>query len=274
MSLKKQENMISLNNINFNYDEDIPILKDISLKIYPGKILGIVGPNGGGKSTLLKIIAGLFTDYKGTIELNGQTVNGPLHQFLNVAYVPQRDESPCILPLSVLDIIKLGNQKIDIHKLSSIVELFNLRDILESSYNKLSGGQQQRVLLAKALAQGPDLLILDEPTKGLDSLGQDQLLSLMKNIIEEAPSTSIVIVDHNLNQVIKNSDSILCLNRTHHWHDKKELINQDVINSVYHCEFEHKQIHEGHLHHELPPHHQCDEHGPEHAHHSKKDGED
>jgi zinc transport system ATP-binding protein len=256
---------ISLTDISFEYKENQHILKNISFNIYKNKILGIVGPNGGGKSTLLKIIAGLLPPNSGKIKLNESLVTGPLHERINLAYVSQSDDSLCTLPLKVKDIIKLGQRNQSSNKgIQEILNLFALEEITDQLYFELSGGQKQRVLLAKALAQNPELLILDEPTKGLDSLGQDQLLSLMNKIIKENPHTSIVIVDHNLNQVIKHSDSILCLNRTHHWHDKKELLDQDIINSVYHCEFEHTLIHESNKDEHLPEHHHCDH---DHDHH-------
>jgi zinc transport system ATP-binding protein len=270
LTLINQENHLSLDNISFEYNENQPILKNISFKIYKNKILGIVGPNGGGKSTLLKIIAGLVQPSSGEIKIGKSSITCPLHEKINLSYVSQADESLCNLPLKVKDVIKLGQTTKNSQQLKEIIELFALEDVSQQLFSELSGGQRQRVLLGKAMAQCPKLLILDEPTKGLDSLGQDQLLSLMNKIILENPQTSIIIVDHNLNQVIKHSDSILCLNRTHHWHDKKELLNQDIINSVYHCEFEHTLIHETNREEQLPNHHQCEH---DHTHDHKKDEE-
>ena len=269
MNPKNKKYFIQLKNISFEYTLGNIILNNISFKIEPGKILGIIGPNGGGKSTLLRIISGTLMPSEGEIFVNGDPIRSPLYEMMNMAYISQKDEVQCQLPLKVKDIIRLGHKNISLSKEEEVLSFFNLNGLRSQLFEKLSGGQRQRVLLAKAMATNPDLLILDEPTKGLDSLGQDQLLNLMNKIIEEKPNTSIIIVDHNLNQVIQHSHSILCLNRTHHWHDKKELIDQNIINSVYHCEFEHTLIHESFHDGDLPPHHECN-HEPGH-HHKKED---
>ncbi len=259
MTNLKENSYISLHNISYEFKRNLPILKDISLEIYKNNILGIIGPNGGGKSTLLKLIAGSIFPTSGDISLNQAKVSLPLYQLINVSYVSQVDEKQCSLPLKVKDILSLGkslNHTGD-DQLSEVLELFELSKIQDQLFRELSGGQKQRVLLGQAMAKSPDLLILDEPTKGLDNLGQDQLLNSIEKITTGQKNTAIIIVDHNLNQVIKFSDSILCLNRTHHWHDKKELLNQKVLNSIYHCEFEHSRIHEVSKLEKIPPHHYC-----------------
>src|SRR5690606_15057344 len=120
------------------------------------------------------------------------------------------------------------------------VGLSEKRDAL---MRELSGGQRQRALLARALRLAPKLLVLDEPTAGLDSQGQDQLMLLLKSL-QKDDHTTLVIVDHNITQVLKHADKILCLNRRHHWHERKELLTKNIIEDIYHCEFEHLRLHE------------------------------
>ncbi|MBY0416134.1 MAG: ATP-binding cassette domain-containing protein, partial [Bdellovibrionales bacterium] len=114
--------------------------------------------------------------------------------------------------------------------------------------SKLSGGEKQRVLIARAMIQKPKLLLLDEPTKGLDSNGQDQLLALIETI-KKRDNTAVMIVDHNINQIIKSCQNILCLNRHSHWHDHRDFLTKNILEDIYHCEFEHLLIHEKDLEH-------------------------
>ena len=128
----------------------------------------------------------------------------------------------------------------DNNELLDLVGILHKKDSLISS---LSGGEKQRVLLARALINRPKLLLLDEPTKGLDSNGQDQLLAIIEKI-KARDKTAVMIVDHNINQIIRNCHKILCLNRTYHWHNNTDLLTRNILEDVYHCEFEHLLIHE------------------------------
>ena len=221
-------NLLKVQNLSFKYDWQW-ILENVNFSLTPGKTLGIIGPNGGGKSTLLKLIAGLLKPTRGEIELPRD---------VTLAWVPQKVELKSTIPMTVRDFLSLfssqNNQLINSLGLSKKTNL-----LLEN----LSGGELQRIFLARALSTQAKIILMDEPTTGLDSSGLDQLHNLIENY-KEKYKTSFIIVDHNINHMIKNCDHILCLNKGHHWHDHKDLLTKNILESIYHCEFEHLAIHE------------------------------
>jgi zinc transport system ATP-binding protein len=241
--------------ICFSYNGEATILRDISFSIYAGESLGVLGPNGGGKSTLMKIIVGLLRPSSGELYFEGK----PSSEFTKYpydffSYVPQNSDLNTILPVKVSEYMAFTAALYKNHNKISITqndtdELLNLVGILhkkDSLISKLSGGEKQRVLLARALINRPKLLLLDEPTKGLDSNGQDQLLAIIEKI-KKRDQTAVIIVDHNINQIVRNCHKILCLNRTYHWHNNSDLLTKNILEDVYHCEFEHLLIHENDL---------------------------
>ena len=234
--------------ISFNYEgvEDA-ILKDISFSLKKGESLGVLGPNGGGKSTLMKIVSGLLKASSGELYFDGKPLSAhskyPYHLF---SYVPQNSELNVTMPVKVhefldfsISLFKIKNPKL----IDELLELVGMTHKKDSLLSKLSGGEKQRVLIARALIQKPKILLLDEPTKGLDSNGQDQLLSLIETI-KKRDQTAVMIVDHNINQIIKSCHKILCLNRHYHWHDHRDFLTKNILEDIYHCEFEHLLIHE------------------------------
>jgi zinc transport system ATP-binding protein len=234
----------------FSYDGETPVLKDISFSLSEGESLGVLGPNGGGKSTLMKIIVGLLKADSGKIffsEIDSREFK--TYPYDKFSYVPQYSELNSILPVKVCEYMEFARA---LYKNTSQNDIFDLLDLVgilhkkDSLISMLSGGEKQRVLLARALINKPKLLLLDEPTKGLDSNGQDQLLTLIEKI-KTRDKTAVMIVDHNINQIIRNCHKILCLNRTYHWHDHRDLLTKNILEDVYHCEFEHLLIHENDL---------------------------
>lgn len=233
--------ILKADKISFSYEGEA-ILKDISFSLFPGESLGVLGPNGGGKSTLMKIIAGLLKASSGSLFFDQKPEL--------FSYVPQNSELNAILPVKVYEYMDFTKSLYKKHiATSDSDELLELVGILQKKdylISKLSGGEKQRVLLARALINNPRLLLLDEPTKGLDSSGQDQLLAIIEKI-KTRDKTAVIIVDHNINQIIRNCHKILCLNRTYHWHNHRDLLTKNILEDVYHCEFEHLLIHENDL---------------------------
>lgn len=237
---------ISVSNLNFNRGTT-PILANISFNLEASESLGIIGPNGGGKSTLLNILAGALYPSSGEMIIDGVKIKKESQfPYEKIAYVPQHTELDCTLPLNVYDFIHfglLGKKNTNPKSADQVMELTGISKKRNSLLNELSGGERQRVLISKALISNPKILILDEPTTGLDTNGEDQLLSLLEDV-QKNTKTTLIVVDHNIAQVINFCDKILCLNKTHHWHQNKELLTTSVLGSIYHCEFEHLVLHQ------------------------------
>lgn len=254
--------MLSAKQISFHYPNQSLALENISFTLEKSQMLGIIGPNGGGKSTLLKLMVGLLPLQQGSMSFADASLPAPKQ----VGYVPQTQELNDALPMRVSDFLQLLPHRPS-RGLDECLLRVGLSDKRNALMRELSGGQRQRALLARALRLSPALLILDEPTTGLDSQGQDQLMLLLKSL-QHDDQTTIVVVDHNINQVLKHADKVLCLNRKHHWHERKELITKDIIENIYHCEFEHIRLHEAGSRFD-DQHHECT-HDHNHDHGDKK----
>lgn len=237
------------------------IFEDISFSLESGEILGILGANGTGKSTLLKMVLGLMKHQSGKINWS------PSQKEVAIAYLPQHTSFNAYLNLNVEDILFLAprpdyQMREDLHFKQEVISEFNLQPILKRLFKYLSGGERQRVLMAMHSLARPQVWFLDEPNKGLDSTGQDQLYQSLKRFAENK-NTPILLIDHNINQTLSLCDQILCLNRTGHYHSKKELLDKEKVKNLYHCEFEHQLIHN-------EPEHW----GKQHEHHHDHDSHD
>ena len=195
--------MIKLNNISFGYDSTSPLLlKDINLEISKGTYISVVGENGSCKTTLIKLILGLLTPISGSIELDTN----------KLAYVPQRvDNFNTDFPISVLEILKTHAKALKLDIKSSIdlaLEKVNMKHFKNSLIGNLSGGQQQRIFIARALMGNPDLIILDEPSTGVDYKNQQEIYSIL-NKINKNLGTTIISIEHNMEMALKYSSHIL-----------------------------------------------------------------
>lgn len=190
---------IKLSHISYGIN-DKAILKDVSFMVEKGQFLTIVGPNGAGKTTLLKLIVGLIKPTKGTIEKA---------EDLTIGYVPQKLMVNHLMPLRVSTFLNLSTTPKD---KGPWIARFGIEKILDHMVHNLSGGEFQRVLLARALMQNPQLLILDEPTQGLDSQAQDEFYGLLMDLKKEM-GFSVIMVSHDLHLVHRASDHVICLNQ-------------------------------------------------------------
>ncbi|MBF0785653.1 zinc ABC transporter ATP-binding protein ZnuC [Muribacter muris] len=193
--------LVRLDNINVIFGEQ-PVLQNIDLKIYPNSITTIVGPNGGGKSTLLKVLLKLLPPTSGKV----------IHQSgLHIGYVPQKLQLEQAIPITVAKFLSLKPNVKPAH-IDEALALFSITHLKANSMQKLSGGELQRVLLARAILAKPQLLVLDEPMQGVDITGQTELYQLL-NKTRHWLNCAILMVSHDLNIVMANTDEVLCVNR-------------------------------------------------------------
>ncbi|MDH2923911.1 zinc transport system ATP-binding protein [Nicoletella semolina] len=195
------EPLVRLDNIQLCFNEKI-VLDNINLKIYPNSITTIVGPNGGGKSTILKVLLKLIKPNQGSV----------YHQKgLKIGYVPQKLHLDYSMPITVKKFLSLKPNTTE-SRIDEILSLFTIKSLSSNPMQKLSGGELQRVLLARAILDQPQLLVLDEPMQGVDITGQSELYQLL-NHTRHWLNCAILMVSHDLNIVMANTDEVLCVNR-------------------------------------------------------------
>ncbi len=189
---------------NLTYDE---ILTDINFQITRGKITTIIGPNGAGKTTLIKLILGLISPTSGQIQYDDD---------IRFGYLPQKLTLNPLMPLTVERFLQLATRQNNTElkdKITKVLHQVGGCHLKSRSLHVLSGGEMQRVLLAHALMQSPDVLVLDEPAQGVDVMGQAELYRLIASIRDEL-GCAVILVSHDLHLVMAASDEVICLN--HH----------------------------------------------------------
>ncbi|WP_369311275.1 zinc ABC transporter ATP-binding protein ZnuC [Providencia rettgeri] len=192
--------LLALNKIAVSFG-DKQVLKDVSFELNKGDIVTLLGPNGAGKSTIVRVVLGLLTPTSGSIYRDSS---------LAIGYVPQKLHLDTTLPLTVkrFMLLKLGVRQ---EHLLPALERVNATHLLEQPMQKLSGGETQRVLLARALLNKPDLLVLDEPAQGVDITGQVALYDLINQLRTEL-GCAVLMVSHDLHLVMAKTDKVLCIN--------------------------------------------------------------
>jgi zinc transport system ATP-binding protein len=222
--------LVNIKNISFNYNGQ-PVLSDINLTIKRGEYLGILGPNGSGKTTLLKIVLGVLKPQEGSVQLFGQDI-AHFMDWKKIGYVPQRVGLNGIsFPISVEEVVGMGgaDHKSIVESLSQVGMTKHRTKLLR----ELSGGQQQRVFIARALAMKPQLLILDEPTVGVDVESQTKFYHLLRNLNKNLKLT-LVLVSHDIDVVAHEVSEIACINCKLVCHGKpKEVLREDFMNKLY-----------------------------------------
>ncbi|MDX9912200.1 MAG: metal ABC transporter ATP-binding protein [Phycisphaerales bacterium] len=223
-----------------------PALERVSLSVREGERLGIVGPNGAGKSTLLKLILGMLEPSSGGVRVLGEEPREARARGL-IAYVPQKSDASTQFPLCVRQVVEMplvarlpawrGLGREDRERAMHALELVDMRGFAERHIAALSGGQMQRVLIARAIVTRPRVLLLDEPTAGVDVAGQRRFSELLQRVHAELGLT-LVIVSHNLRAVAAGCDHIACLHRTLHSHVTPEGLTPQVLAEVFSHEIE------------------------------------
>lgn len=218
--------IIKLENIHFSY-ENRPALIDVNLTIEEGMFLGLVGPNGGGKTTLIKIILGLLQPQKGNVFLLDKPIDS-FKDWNRIGYVSQKANTfNRGFPATVFEVVAMGlTAKLGYFKLFNknhkerVLEAIRQVDMERYAYENignLSGGQQQRIFIARALVSDPKLLILDEPTVGIDFQNVERFYDLLHRLNEEENIT-LLLVTHDTGALTKHATEIACLNQTLHFH--------------------------------------------------------
>ena len=223
--------------------KDKAVLKNINLSLTEGLFLGIVGPNAGGKTTLIRTILGLTIPTAGSVKIfghNPETLSGKDAVF---GYLPQHLNVDPNFPADALDIVMMGRYKKtgflrwpgkkDRDTALQCMSLMGIEGLRDKQYSQLSGGQQQRVSIARALAGQPSILILDEPSTGIDVVGQEDFYHLLKGL-QKKMGLTILMVSHDIGAVTTYVDEIACLNISLHFHGNPlGALNETVMTSLY-----------------------------------------
>jgi len=217
---------------------EVPILQAISLTVERGDLLGIIGPNGGGKSTLLKVILGLVKPVRGHVAVWGEP---PEESSDRIGYVPQRSLFDRDFPITVLEVVRMGLlsrsrllrpfRPSDREKALEALETVGMTDLHTRPIGHLSGGEQQRTFIARALVRNPSLLLLDEAFSGVDPTTQAELYELLSRLRD---NVTIIMVTHDLAAISTHVEKVACLNRQLHYHGSKEIPPED-IEATYGC---------------------------------------
>ncbi|MCD8825952.1 MULTISPECIES: metal ABC transporter ATP-binding protein [Staphylococcus] len=235
--------VFELNNIDYFFDNK-HVLENINIKINRGEFLAIVGPNGAGKSTLLKIILGLLPIQKGKIYVDGIDYNGK-QSMLKISYVSQKAQAfKSGFPASVKEVVLSGLtkrkklfqrfNKEDEKKVATVLQRLNISNLIDKNIAELSGGQQQRVLIARALISEPSVLILDEPTNGIDAKHVSEFYETLQRLKQEG--VTIILVTHDIGVVADTATEVACLNKHLHFHGSTEefkSLDEVEISKIY-----------------------------------------
>lgn len=229
------KNVITVSHVSFSYD-GIPVLEDVNLTIQERSFISIVGPNAGGKTTLLKLLLGLLQPSQGSIEVLGLP---PEKARTRIGYMPQQVQLDLQFPVSVLDVVLMGRtgpgwrigpySRTDRAVALDSLRNLEMQDMKDRPFMALSGGQRQRVLIARALACEPEMLFLDEPTANVDMVVETELFELLH---EMSKAITVVVVSHDLGFVSQYVQSVVCVNRRVLVHPTTSVTGE-VIRDLY-----------------------------------------
>jgi len=228
--------------VSFSYDHT-SVLENLSFTVRKGEYLGIIGPNGGGKTTLIKIILGLLQPTSGTISLFGKDRHDFKEKY-RIGYVPQRiTQAEKSFPATVFEVVRTGRiarlgfferfTKDDTDAVERAMEISGIARYRDTLIGNLSGGERQRVFIARALASEPDVLILDEPTVGVDIGAQKTFYDFLSSLNKEHNIT-IIFISHDIDAVSHETKTVLCLNHNLVCHGlPQDLLNEHILERLY-----------------------------------------
>ncbi|UTR09384.1 metal ABC transporter ATP-binding protein [Evansella sp. LMS18] len=241
---KESPYVLEIENLSYSYGRRNAI-ENINLKIREGSFLGLVGPNGSGKSTLIKSILGLLTPQKGTVKIFGKSLN-KFRDWSRIGFVSQKANSfNSGFPATVYEVVSMGLYgKIGMfrfltkkhkEKIIEAIEQVGMEDYVNQNIGQLSGGQQQRVFIARALVSEPSLLILDEPTVGVDARSVNNFYTMLKQLNEEKGIT-LILVTHDIGAMSEYVTDVACINKFLHFHggaQEFEFQQEEMMSALY-----------------------------------------
>lgn len=223
-----------MHSLSASYGANV-VLQDVDFRVSENDFIGVIGPNGGGKTTLLKIILGLLKPIKGKMVFNEELLNGK-----SIGYLPQMSTADINYPVTVTDIILSGlmirktiisgMSSSDKLKARTVIDELGLTGMSKSTLNELSGGQMQRVFLGRAIIGSPRLLLLDEPGNFVDTTFENDFYEKLKDLNKRM---AILMVSHDVGTISSHIKSFACVNRSLHYHPSHEITNEDLL--AYDC---------------------------------------
>jgi len=228
--------IVEIRDVAFAYSGGETVLQDVSLDIAQGDFIAMIGPNGGGKTTLLKLILGLLKPDKGIIRVMGQPA---LQAASNIGYVPQDVHINLSFPITAIDVVLMGmlaprkrwrrKSAADRREAMAALARLEVGTLAERKIGSLSDGQRQRVFIARALVTRPQLMLLDEPTASIDTKGQADFFKMLKELNKDV---AILVVSHDLLVISRSAKSVACVNRSLHYHNQAEITG-DMLETMY-----------------------------------------
>jgi len=244
--MQPNESLVSAQDVSFSYEAGgREVLRGVSVEVERGVFLGLLGPNGGGKTTLIRLILGQIRPRAGRVFVLGR----PAHEMgaarLRIGYVPQRNRAERAFPATVRDVVRMGSvpQAGLLRPLGArtrrraeeLMERVGIADAADCPISEVGGGQAQRAYLARALMPRPRLLLLDEPTSGVDAAGKQQLIALLSELLADQDLT-ILMVSHDVGLVVAAADRVACLDGELHFHDRPEHLTDETLRRAYRCD--------------------------------------
>ena len=233
--------IVEIRDLNFAYNRE-PVLQDVNISVPQQDFVAIIGPNGGGKTTLLKLILGLLTPDKGTILVDGKS---PQKASPCIGYVPQDIHMNRDFPITAIDVVMMGkrnpkkpfSRQYSVNRLDALaaLERMEMETYADKTIGELSGGQRQRISIARALVSRPKLLLLDEPTTGIDAKGQTDFYRLLGELNRDI---TILMVGHDLLVISRHVKSVACVNKHLHYHGHAEITGEMLETMYPHAEEE------------------------------------
>lgn len=225
--------LLELTGVSYRYDEEV-VLRDVTMAVYEQDFIGVIGPNGGGKTTLIKLILGLLKPVTGHISYY------QMDKRAGIGYLPQNNYIDSRFPISVKEVVLSGLMsrknflmrcsKEDRQKVTAILRQFRIEAIQDSPVGKISGGQLQKVLLARAVIASPRLLVLDEPDTFVDYQFEGELYEMLRSLNKQM---AIIIVSHDIGTISYYVKTIACVNQTFNYHKSNRITEKQL--AAYNC---------------------------------------